>query len=100
MFGDIVSQVLLESSEEVEEVFHINALANKSAASISAIDLQEDKWHGRIARAADMLVKQERGHFRYGGQYQDGSTLWLDEFGNGELIEVWEPVYNERFAND
>jgi hypothetical protein len=99
MFGDIIPQAMMEPSEEEDvEFFHINDLSNKSAAGIAAIALQSDIWHGRIARAADMLVKQERGHFRYGGQYQDGSTLWLDEYGNGELVEVWEPIY-ERASN-
>lgn len=98
MFGDIIPQAMMEPSEEEVEFFHINDLVNQSAASISAVELQDDRWHVVIARAADMLVKQERGHFRYGGQYQDRSTLWLDEFGNGEIIEVWEPIY-ERASN-
>ena len=77
--------------------FHINDLSDQSAFHISCVELQTDRTHGRIARAADMLVKQERGNLRYGGQYPDGSTLWLDGFGGSELVEVWEPIYEAAY---
>ena len=65
---------------------HINDLTDKSADNIALHKLQRDKYHRRIATAADYLVKQERGDLRYGGQYQDGATLWLDADGMGEII--------------
>lgn len=97
MFGDIIPQAMMEPAEPYD--LHINDLGDKSAASIAAVELQRDKWHRRIARAADMLVKQERGHLRYGGQYQDGSTLWLDAAGNGEVIDALEVFFSERTSN-
>jgi len=72
------------------ELTHVNDLADKSAANIALHELQRDKYHRRIAAAADYLVKQERGHLRYGGQYQDGSTLWLDGVGMGDIIRPEE----------
>lgn len=69
---------------------HVNDLPDKTAANIATHELQRDKYHRRIAAAADYLVKQERAHLRYGGQYQNGATLWLDETGLGEIVRPEE----------
>jgi len=79
---------MMEPSES--ELLHVNDLTDKSAANIAIHELQRDKYHQRIAAAADFLVKQERGELRYGGQYADGSTLWLDAAGVGDIIRPQE----------
>ena len=71
---------------------HVNDLAVQTAEAIAAVELQSDKYHRRIAAAADYLVKQERGGLRYGGQYASGATIWLDEAGVGEIVRPPQEV--------
>lgn len=73
-------------------LLHVNDLAVKTAEAIAAVELRRDKYHRRIAAAADYLVKQERGNLRYGGQYDSGATLWLDEAGVGEIVKPPQEV--------
>lgn len=84
----LIPQEVTESPEP--ELLHINDLSDKTAVSVAAHELRRDKFHRRIAAAADYLVKQERGHLRYGGQYATGATLWLDADGVGEIVRPEE----------
>lgn len=68
------------------DLFHVNDLKVQTAEAIAAVELRRDKFHRRIAVAADYLVKQERGNLRYGGQYQTGATIWMNEAGVGEIV--------------
>lgn len=89
LYANPIPAEMIEPPEKPQRL-HINDLTDKSAGNIALHTLQRDKYHRRIAAAADFLVKQERGELRYGGQYADGSTLWLDAAGVGDIVRVEE----------
>jgi hypothetical protein len=86
LYGNLIPVEMMEPPEPPEALHHINDLAVKTAEAIAAVELRRDKYHRRIAVAADYLVKQERGNLRYGGQYQTGATIWMNEAGEGEIV--------------
>lgn len=72
---------------------HINDLQAKTANLISQTVLQDDPYHDAISEAAVVLVSSGLGECRYAGQYQSGTTLWIDDSTgeafvfNGEIVK-------------
>ena len=55
---------------------HISEVSDKSAFALALAPLWDDRYHNAIGAAAQLLVTENMGHYKYTMQYSNYTTLW------------------------
>ncbi len=75
---------------------HISAVPDKTAHTLSTVELDEDVYHANIAAAARILYFRQDYVWTYVTQYSSGTTCWRNEHGETVLVSTDGIIHNRK----